>query len=97
MWAAGSMAGPVAVRSTGAAVWGSERSVARALARTGGRATALGLSAAACSVATRRLECEQQAGLSDLRGREAHGAPTPAETADLRSSPGAAGCTDAGQ
>src|SRR5882672_11833920 len=97
LWGAGSITGDVAVRGRRAAVCGSERTVEGALARAGGRATPLGLSAAACSVATGRLGCEQQTGLSDLRRREADGAPTPAETADLRASTGVAGRADAGQ
>jgi transposase InsO family protein len=77
---AGSIAGPVAVPCTRAAICGSERSVEDTLARASRRAAALGLSTAACSVATGRLDREQQAGLSDLRGRETDGAPTQAET-----------------
>ena len=97
LWAAGNMAGHVAIPCTRVAVGGSERSVEDSIARAGRRAAPLGLSTAACSVATGRLDGEQQPSLSDLRGREAHGAQTQTETADLRASPGAAGCADPGQ
>ena len=63
-------------RRAGDALCRSQRSSARSLAGAGRRSTSLGLSAATCFVAAGRLDGEQQAGLPELRGREADGAQT---------------------
>jgi putative transposase len=85
LWAVGSAAYDGSLSSAGGALCRSQPATSGTPAGVGRRAAQLGIPAAARSSATGRLDREQQAGVSALRGREADGAQTQAEKADLRS------------